>query len=567
MSFKSWSLSRKFTVFGSLMAIICVAITTFVCQWQIRNDFVNKANADLSKRLNVFWELILSKDAYLANSKMKIADKIKEADMKIQDGKLILSSTFNSADESKMDKFYVFNNDEVVVDRIKDLYGGTATIFMKDERISTNVMKDDGTRAVGTKLTGPAYDAVITKGIPYRGEVEILGKRYFAAYDPIKSKAGEVIGVLYVGVSKSDYFASLNRIMLVIGIVAIALVIAINLVLIPFVRKTMKPLTQLVSVADKLADGDLDMRIDTDRTDEIGKVLDAMSNMVDKWKGVVAEVKQASDNVASAGLQLNASANQMSSLSSGQALRAQQVAASATEMSQTVTDVAHNVSGIAESAADTVKVAKEGEQVVEKSVVEVKEIAETVDKSAEFVRSLGERSDQIGEIISVINDIADQTNLLALNAAIEAARAGEQGRGFAVVADEVRKLAERTGQSTNEIGTMIKAIQEEVRNAFDAMENATNKVNVGVELSARAGESLKAIVKKADDLQLMVQQIASATEEMSATSDEISKDIEQIASVSRETSMSSEQTTQAASELSKLSVNLQKTMGGFKLSA
>ena len=547
------SLTKRFTFFGSLMVIICIAITAAGCLWEIRSDFVKKANIELDNRLKVFWELILTKDSRLSEGKMKIEEKIKSADIRIQDDKLLIDS-------------YVLNNDEAIVDRIKDFFGGTATIFMKDERISTNVMKDDGSRAVGTKLKGPAYDAVIKNGVPYRGEATILGKEYFSAYDPIKNKAGETIGVLYVGVPKSDYFASLNGVVIVVGIIALTLVIVVNLFLISFVGKLVRPIIQLVPIANRIAAGDLDINIETDRNDEIGQLLYAMKNMVDKWKSVVIEVKQASDNMASAGDQLNATAGNVSNLSSGQAQRAQQVAASAEEMSQTVIDIARNVGAIAESASDTVRVAKDGEHIVEKSVAEVKEIALTVDKSAKFVRSLGERSEQIGEIVSVINDIADQTNLLALNAAIEAARAGEQGRGFAVVADEVRKLAERTAKSTSEIGSMIKAIQEEVRNAFDAMEDATNKVNSGVELSSHAGESLKSIVKKADDLQLMVQQIASATEEMSATSDEITKDIEQIAAASKETSVSSEQTTEAAAELSRLSVNLQKTVSIFKLS-
>jgi methyl-accepting chemotaxis protein len=234
-------------------------------------------------------------------------------------------------------------------------------------------------------------------------------------------------------------------------------------------------------------------------------------------------------------------------------------------MSQTVVDIARNATNIAASSAETLKLAREGETIVHRSVKEVKEIAQTVDESASFVRSLGERSKHIGEIVNVINDIADQTNLLALNAAIEAARAGEQGRGFAVVADEVRKLAERTAQATSEISDMIKANTDEVFRAVDSMENASSKVNAGVELSSQAGGALEVIVKKADELQIMVQQIASATEEMSATADEVSKDIEQIALVSKESSSSSEQTTQAAQELSSLSTNLQRTVGEFRL--
>ena len=196
----------------------------------------------------------------------------------------------------------------------------------------------------------------------------------------------------------------------------------------------------------------------------------------------------------------------------------------------------------------------------------VKAIAKTVAESAELIKLLGERSNQIGAIINVINEIADQTNLLALNAAIEAARAGDAGRGFAVVADEVRKLAERTASSTSEIGGMIKAIQAEVRQAVLSMDNITNEVKSGVDLSSQTGDVLRGIVEAVDQLRLMVQQIASATEEMASTSDEINRDIESIAAVSRETSGSSEHIAGASEELAKLSVGLEKVVSGSRYS-
>jgi len=241
------------------------------------------------------------------------------------------------------------------------------------------------------------------------------------------------------------------------------------------------------------------------------------------------------------------------------------VAASSEEMSHTVLDVAQNAGSISKSASKTAETARDGGSVVDRAVNEVKEIAVTVNDSAKFVTSLGDRSKQIGEIVGVIDDIADQTNLLALNAAIEAARAGEQGRGFAVVADEVRKLAERTASSTSEIGTMIRGIQEEVRKAVEVMGLATTKVDQGVKYSEEAGASLGVIVKSVDDLQLMVQQIASATEEMSATSDQISKDVEQIATISRETSNASGQTAVASGDLANLAASLQNIVGEFRL--
>jgi methyl-accepting chemotaxis protein len=246
-----------------------------------------------------------------------------------------------------------------------------------------------------------------------------------------------------------------------------------------------------------------------------------------------------------------------------QASRATQVATASEEMSQTVLDIAKNTSSIETSAIDTTKLAKDGEIVVNRSVDKVKSIAQTIDQSAQLVKSLGERSNQIGEIVNVINDIADQTNLLALNAAIEAARAGEQGRGFAVVADEVRKLAERTGNSTSEIGDMVKSIQNEVHQVVVSMENITKEVKAGVDLSTQAGDVLRSIVESADKLHLMVQQIASATEEMASTSEEINKDIEMISSLSADTSGSSGKIAKASNELSQLSVNLEGVVKEF----
>jgi len=324
-----------------------------------------------------------------------------------------------------------------------------------------------------------------------------------------------------------------------------------------------RPLSQGVTVAQKIAEGDLTASIEASGTDETGQLMSAMKNMVTRLQSIIGEVKTAAFNIASASHQLNASSELMSKGAGEQAGRAAQVATASEEMSQTVLDIAKNTSSIESSAIDTTQLAKNGETVVNRSVDKVKSIAKTIDQSALLIKSLGERSNQIGEIINVINDIADQTNLLALNAAIEAARAGEQGRGFAVVADEVRKLAERTGNSTAEIGDMVKSIQDEVRQVVVSMENITKEVKAGVDLSTEAGGVLRNIVESVDKLHLMVQQIASATEEMASTSEEINKDIEMISSLSKETSGSSEQIAKASGELSQLSVNLEDVVKGF----
>jgi methyl-accepting chemotaxis protein len=330
-------------------------------------------------------------------------------------------------------------------------------------------------------------------------------------------------------------------------------------------RSITKPLSEGVSVAHKIAQGDLTAHIDTTATDETGQLLGAMKEMVTKLQHIIGEVKTAASNISSASHKLNSSSESMSMGAGEQAGRASQVATASEEMSQTILDIAKNTSSIETSATDTSKLARDGEEVVDRSVDKVKSIAKTIDQSALLIRSLGERSNQIGAIIGVINDIADQTNLLALNAAIEAARAGDAGRGFAVVADEVKKLAERTGNSTSEIGGMIKSIQDEVHQAVVSMENITKEVKTGVDLSSQAGDVLRGIVESINQLHSMVQQIASATEEMAATSDEINRDIETIASVSKDTSGSSEHIARASQELADLSLNLEKVVAGFRV--
>ncbi len=394
----------------------------------------------------------------------------------------------------------------------------------------------------------------------YLSDAKPLEKQQLAM---LKSLAGLEDIRLKIGYKEmADSNSMAIMVLLIFAVILIVVGITISLVL---TRSITSPIDRLSNLHQLLADGDLTVNLMVNRKDELGRDMLEMKRLIEQWREIIGNVKSAAANISSAGNQLSASAEQMSRGSSIQTERTSQVATSSEEMSQTIVDIARNTGKIAESASKTVNVAKNGQEIVGKSVREVKEIAETVDETSAFVKTLGERSNQIGEIVNVINDIADQTNLLALNAAIEAARAGEQGRGFAVVADEVRKLAERTARATSEIGAMIKAIQEGVENAINAMENATKKVETGVQLSMEGGNSLNDIVESVNELQVMVQQIASATEQMSATSEEISKDIEQIASFSKETSGGSEQITQAAGELTKLSVVLEHAVSGFKL--
>jgi methyl-accepting chemotaxis protein len=348
----------------------------------------------------------------------------------------------------------------------------------------------------------------------------------------------------------------------VISVMVVALILSSTVIVVGGIRRS---LSKGIDVANRLSEGDLTVRIPTDRRDETGQLLLALDNMVQKWRGILQEVSASSDIMASASQELNASAELMLKGSDEQATRANQVASASEEMSQTVLDVAKNSNNIASSGSQTLKIAIEGKKIVDQSVQEARETSNTVETSAAMIKALGERSRQIGEIVGVINDIADQTNLLALNAAIEAARAGEQGRGFAVVADEVRKLAEKAADSTSEITAMIDAVQQEITKAADFIENARTKATSEASLSERAGEMLSRIVEETNGLELMVHQIASATEEMAGASESISKDIVAIAALSNETSNGSRQVFTASEDLTKTAVDLQAIVKMFRV--
>jgi methyl-accepting chemotaxis protein len=220
---------------------------------------------------------------------------------------------------------------------------------------------------------------------------------------------------------------------------------------------------------------------------------------------------------------------------------------------------------VASTAQDANRAAGQGHEVVASSVTGMTRLAETVRAFAERIQSLGQRSGQIGEIVRVIEDIADQTNLLALNAAIEAARAGEQGRGFAVVADEVRKLAERTTKATKEIADTIRTIQGDTDDAVQSMETGTREAQEGVALANQAGERLNEIVGAVQAVTGMTQQIAAAIEQQSTATEQIAGNIESVASVSKHNEGGLAQVTQATGELARLAAELQSVVGGFRL--
>ena len=319
----------------------------------------------------------------------------------------------------------------------------------------------------------------------------------------------------------------------------------------------------IVEASKRISAGELNVHLGIEARS--GSLYNEMKLMAASLKEDIIRIIASADNVHKSSQEIQTNMKRLSHDAAGQVSAADQVASATTELSHTVIDIAQNSSDIAQSATETMAVAQDGAKVVESTVNEVQEISKTMNESSLLMTSLGERSNQIGEIIGVINDIADQTNLLALNAAIEAARAGEQGRGFAVVADEVGKLAERTSKATGEIRDMITSMQDETGAAMSSMGESIQRVETGTALSREAGDALKKILERVTDLHSKVLQIAAATEEMSTTVEVITMDVSSIAKTSQETSKSASKTTEESEYLAKLSDDLKAIISHFKI--
>lgn len=331
-------------------------------------------------------------------------------------------------------------------------------------------------------------------------------------------------------------------------------------------RSITTPLDYLSARFKEMAEqNDLTAHADEAREDEIGVLSKCLNLFVQKLHDIMVQIARTADQVASASERMSSSASKQSQGAQVQKDQTAQVATAMQQMSSTVLQVSENSNKASEAARQAAETARQGGAVVDEALAQMRQIADSVGSTAGKVEELGKNSDQIGRIAGVIDDIADQTNLLALNAAIEAARAGEQGRGFAVVADEVRKLAERTTTATKEIAQMIKNIQNGTKTAVTAMEQGTKQVNDGVNSTARAGDSLRGIILVADQVGEMITQIATAATEQSSASEEINHNLEQISSLVKESATGAEETAKACQDLSGMALDLQRMVAEFKL--
>ncbi|MGN7437554.1 MAG: methyl-accepting chemotaxis protein [Alcanivorax sp.] len=477
--------------------------------------------------------------------------------------------------------------DNTLIDEVGHITGETATVFVWDEetqdywRKTTNIIKNDGKRAVGTPLgqKGRVYP-IIREGKVYEGEATILGKDYYTLYQPIFSDKGNVVGILYVGLSKAQFeqylWGGLRSVMVIAFIIALLGLVTITLTIRVILTKNLTRMTQQMTA---LADGNLDIEIaGIQRQDEIGEMartvqifkdnaiakLDAEQKQKETEANAEQDRKRALQKIAkdfdsniggliaslsSASGQLQTTAETMRDVADKTSGDSETVSQSSNEASQNVNTVA---SAMEEMSASSGEIAVQMSSVKSKST----DTAQNAQEANQTVANLDKLADNIGEVITAIQDIAEQTNLLALNATIEAARAGEAGKGFAVVADEVKKLANETSQKTEEISGRINDIQ-----------NAT-KASVG---------AMEKIIANISDIDESVTGVSAAVEEQNATTQEIvrsisdasngvlnvSKIIEDVKKGAEDTGLSSDAVLNAAREVAKLSDNLKNSVDEF----
>jgi len=330
-------------------------------------------------------------------------------------------------------------------------------------------------------------------------------------------------------------------------------------------RQIVIPLNQTLQVAERVASGDLSHNLTSVRQDELGQLQRAMQSMSMGLRELIGGISDGVTQIARAAEQLSAVTEQTNAGVNSQKIETDQVATAMNEMAATVLEVARNAEEASEAAVAADQQAREGDKVVGQAIAQIERLATEVGNSTEAMGHLKRESDKIGSALDVIKSVAQQTNLLALNAAIEAARAGEAGRGFAVVADEVRSLALRTQKSTEEIEELIVGLQSGTQQVATIMDNSRGLTDSSVELTRSAGSALANITRTVSTIQAMNAQIATAAEQQSAVAEEVNRSVLNVRDISEQTAAASEETASSSTELARLGIHLQTLVGRFQV--
>ncbi len=373
---------------------------------------------------------------------------------------------------------------------------------------------------------------------------------------------------LFVEVKKTNVNRELTDVNIQSVLISLILLIVMAVVSMWYIDMSISPVTVVANAIKDVAqgEGDLTRHVDVNSNDEVGELAKWFNTFIDKQREMIANIADNLEKLLDQIRRITEKSLDVKEGNNEQRDHVNRVATAVEEMSSTVNEIAMNAEAASSKSREATDKAKQGAAIVQSTIEKMNSISSTVGAASITINSLGEKGAQIGEIIGVIDDIADQTNLLALNAAIEAARAGEHGRGFAVVADEVRKLAERTSRATKEVADTIKTIQKETTLAVEEMERSKKEVEEGKDMAQDSGNALSEIEEATNTVTIMVSQIADATKEQSKATEEITQSIEGITLLANRVTEASNETNRIADRLSSLADEIKGLVSRFKLS-
>ncbi|HWI41006.1 MAG TPA: methyl-accepting chemotaxis protein, partial [Verrucomicrobiae bacterium] len=432
------------------IVVIAVSLATAVCLGGMQREMVRVATESQEARLRTFWELLRGK-----------------------------GTAFRIVDERLMAGDYVINGNHELPDRLRELCGGTATIFMRDERVSTNVLSPEGARAVGTRLRGPAHDAIFKEGKPYRGVADILGEPYFTAYDPIRDPSGEIVGVIYVGVKTADFLAPFNRLRLTVTGVAALLAAVFGAGIFFFTRRLLAPIHQAIAVTGAVAEGDLTAAIPLGSSDEAGRLLDSVRAMVEALNLMLGKV--------------NLSAERLKRISDGVAEGASDVVRAAGLQQENVSDTSSSIHEIAESAREVGEEARRLSAAAGESSASVLQMAASVEEvaqNAERLASLVEEvTASITQSVVAAREIGSSVRSLADASATTASSVAEMDAAI----NQVEESARRTAS----VSSTVVSDAETGRRAVEAMVAGMGEIRNSSHITAEVIETLSS---RADDI-------------------------------------------------------------------
>ncbi|AVI64817.1 methyl-accepting chemotaxis protein [Shewanella sp. WE21] len=390
----------------------------------------------------------------------------------------------------------------------------------------------------------------------------------YQVIDPISNQISELIALqIRVAGEEKDRVNAIYQSSITIFVALACAAMIISIVIGLWVnRSVMNPINDILSKLKLIhQDSDLTVKFTTFNHDELGQISTSLTQVIEHLRGILHSIAEAANTV-------NSSANELSSFTQAtnkrmqqQQAETEQTATAMNEMTATVAEVAQSASAAADSAKDADTYAANGNNIVMQSISSMSQLSDQIQKTAQVIGFLSNESQNIGRVLDVIKSIAEQTNLLALNAAIEAARAGEQGRGFAVVADEVRTLAQRTQKSTQEIEAMIATLQQGVKEAVNAMEIGINQVDDANDKANQAGQALKEIVSSVDSITELNTHIATAAEEQSSVAESINRSIIAISDIAEHSTASAAELSESVVNLTRLANSMRNQVSAFKL--